>query len=153
LIGAIAAGNSAVIKPSELSVATEQALVELIPRYLDSNFYQVITGDIPVVTALLALRWDKIFFTGSTRVGRIIAKAAAEHLTPVSLELGGKSPTIIDQSVGDLELAAMRVMWGKNVNAGQTCIAPDYLFVHEKVSLYIGCTPISNSNYAYLSLR
>ncbi len=134
MIGAIAAGNSAIIKPSEMTPATEAVLRDLLPKYLDANYYRIVTGDIPVTTQLLSLRWDKIFFTGSTRVGRIVLEAAAKYLTPVSLELGGKSPTIVDESVGNLELAATRIAWGKNVNAGQTCIAPDYIFVHEKVT-------------------
>jgi aldehyde dehydrogenase (NAD+) len=114
--------------------ASEKMIQELLPKYLDNECFRVVCGDVQVTTELLSLRWDKIFFTGSTRVGRIVSRAAAEHLTPVSLELGGKSPTIIDESVVDLDLAAQRIMWGKCVNAGQTCIAPDYVYVHEKVS-------------------
>lgn len=131
--GAMAAGNAVVVKPSEMSTATEALLLEQLPRYLSGagGSYQVVTGDYTVSADLLKLRWDKIFFTGSTRVGKIVLRAAAEHLTPVSLELGGKSPTIIDKSVRSLELAVKRVVWGKCVNAGQTCIAPDYVFVHE----------------------
>mmetsp|Transcript_9633 Transcript_9633/g.15908 ORF Transcript_9633/g.15908 Transcript_9633/m.15908 type:complete len:461 (+) Transcript_9633:54-1436(+) len=132
MIGAIAAGNCVVVKPSEMTTAVEKLLCDLIPKYLDCECIKVVAGGISTTTELLALRWDKIFFTGSPRVGKIVMKAAAEHLTPVSLELGGKSPTIIDESVGDLEVAAQRVMWGKCANAGQTCIAPDYVFCHEK---------------------
>lgn len=132
LIGAICAGNVAVIKPSELSVATEQLLRERLPRYIDHDCFEVVCGGIPTTQALLAQHWDKIFFTGSTRVGKIVMQAAAQKLTPVSLELGGKSPTIIDESVTDLELATRRIIWGKCANAGQTCIAPDYVLCHEK---------------------
>ena len=132
MIGAIAAGNAAIIKPSEMSPASEKVLNELLPKYLDQRVYRVAIGDYKVNQALLSLRWDKIFFTGSTRVGKIVLQAAAENLTPVSLELGGKSPTIVDESVTDLELVAQRIVWGKNVNAGQTCIAPDYVYCHEK---------------------
>ena len=133
MIGAIAAGNCAVVKPSEMTPASEKILFEKLPRYLDSDCYRVVCGDVTVTTKLLSLRWDKIFFTGSPRVGKIVLKAAAEFLTPVSLELGGKSPTIIDASNIDLKLVVRRVLWGKFVNAGQTCIAPDYVFCHEKV--------------------
>ncbi len=122
------------IKPSEMSTAVEKLISTKLPQYVDKSCFQVVCGDIPVTTKLLALRWDKVFFTGSTRVGRIVMEAAAKHLTPVSLELGGKSPTIIDEDVGDLDVAVTRLVWGKCVNAGQTCIAPDYVFCHEKVS-------------------
>jgi aldehyde dehydrogenase (NAD+) len=133
VVGAIAAGNCVLIKPSEMSTAVEKVLTDHLPSYVDSDCIKIVTGGIGITTEILRLRWDKIFFTGSPRVGKIVMKAAAEHLTPVSLELGGKSPTIIDESVGDLDLAAQRVMWGKCCNAGQTCIAPDYVFCHEKV--------------------
>lgn len=133
MIGAVAAGNSAIIKPSELTPACEKVLSEILPRYLDSSHYRVVTGDYRANQALLNLRWDKIFFTGSTMVGKIILEAAAKHLTPVSLELGGKSPTVVDKAVGDLELAVQRIAWGKGVNCGQTCIAPDYVYVHESI--------------------
>lgn len=132
-VGAIMAGNCCVMKPSEMSSNSEQLLATLIPKYLDNDCFAVVCGGISTTTALLELPWNKIFFTGSTRVGKIVMKAAAEHLTPVSLELGGKSPTYIDESVGDIELAATRIMWGKCANAGQTCIAPDYVLCHEKV--------------------
>eukprot|EP00598_Pedospumella_elongata_P006884 CAMPEP_0184985614 /NCGR_PEP_ID=MMETSP1098-20130426/14206_1 /TAXON_ID=89044 /ORGANISM="Spumella elongata, Strain CCAP 955/1" /LENGTH=500 /DNA_ID=CAMNT_0027509707 /DNA_START=33 /DNA_END=1532 /DNA_ORIENTATION=- len=132
LMGAIAAGNCVLIKPSEMTSAVEKVLYDELPRYIDNDCIKVVTGGVSVTTDLLKLRWDKIFFTGSPRVGKIVMKAASEFLTPVSLELGGKSPTIIDESVGDLDLAAQRVMWGKCANAGQTCIAPDYVFCHEK---------------------
>jgi len=133
LVGAIASGNSVVMKPSEMTSHVEKVFSSLLMNYLDPDYFYVATGGVEVTTELLSLRWDKIFFTGSTRVGKIVLKAAAENLTPVSLELGGKSPTIIDQSVGDLEVAAQRILWGKCMNAGQTCIAPDYIYCHEKV--------------------
>lgn len=136
LMGAIAAGNCVLIKPSEMTSAVEKVLYDELPRYIDNDCIKVVTGGVSVTTDLLKLRWDKIFFTGSPRVGKIVMKAASEFLTPVSLELGGKSPTIIDESVGDLDLAAQRVMWGKCANAGQTCIAPDYVFCHEKVHFF-----------------
>lgn len=131
LVGAICAGNCAVLKPSEQSTACEKLVAELIPKYLDGTCYKVACGGVETNTNLLAESWDKIFFTGSTFVGKIVMKAAAERLTPVSLELGGKSPTIIGENPGDLTLAVDRIMWGKCANAGQTCIAPDYVLCHE----------------------
>lgn len=133
LAGAIAAGNCAMLKPSELSPACEALNVELINKYMDTTSVSIVTGEVPIVQKLLSCEWDKIFFTGSVRVGKIVMKAAAEFLTPVSLELGGKSPCYIDNSVTDMKLVARRVMWGKTVNAGQTCIAPDYILCHEDV--------------------
>ena len=130
LIGALLAGNCAVLKPSEVSKASEKLMVDLLPQYLDTECVAVVTGGVETNTALLDLAWDKIMFTGSTRVGRIVAMAAAKHLTPVTLELGGKSPTIVDASCTNLELAARRIVWGKISNAGQTCIAPDYVLCH-----------------------
>jgi acyl-CoA reductase-like NAD-dependent aldehyde dehydrogenase len=130
LIGAIAAGNCALIKPSEMSAQTEKLLAEVLPNYLDKDCFSFVCGGVSTTTELLKHQFDKIFFTGSPRVGKIVMRAAAEHLTPVSLELGGKSPTIVDETVTDMEVVAQRVLWGKCANAGQTCIAPDYLFVH-----------------------
>ena len=125
LAGALCAGNCAVLKPSELAVASEKVLSLLIPKYLDAECVTVLTGGVETSQALLTtVRWDKIFFTGSVRVGKIVMRAAAETLTPVTLELGGKSPVVIDESCENLELAAKRIMWGKCANAGQTCIAP-----------------------------
>jgi len=132
LIGAIMAGNCAVLKPSEMAAETEKLMLDLIPKYLDNDAFAVICGGISTTSALLAQKWDKIFFTGSTRVGKIVMKAAAENLTPVSLELGGKSPTFVDDSITDYDLVAQRICWGKYSNAGQTCVAPDYLLVHER---------------------
>lgn len=132
LVGAICAGNCCVIKPSELAPACEAFLVKILPKYLDNDCYKIVCGGVEVTKALLSQHWDKIFFTGSTRVGKIVMQAASAHLTPVSLELGGKSPTIIDESARDIELAVQRILWGKFANAGQTCIAPDYVLCHEK---------------------
>jgi aldehyde dehydrogenase (NAD+) len=132
LAAALAAGNAAVVKPSELAPATSEALARLLPRYLDPEAVRVVEGDAAVSSALLEERFDHVFFTGSTRVGRIVAEAAARHLTPTVLELGGKSPTIVDASA-DLEVTARRIAWGKFLNAGQTCIAPDYVLVHRSL--------------------
>ena len=121
LLGAIVAGNCALLKPSELTRNSEKLLEKLIPQYLDTEFFKVITGGIATTTSLLNQRWDKIFFTGSTRVGKVVLQAAAVNLTPVALELGGKSPTIIDKTVTDMALVAKRIMWGKLINSGQVC--------------------------------
>ena len=128
LVGALAAGNSVLLKPSELAPASSALLARLIPLYLDPQVVQVVEGGVNVSTELLAMKWDHIFFTGSTRVGRVVMEAAAQHLTPVTLELGGKSPAIVAADA-DLAIAARRIMWGKFLNAGQTCIAPDYVLV------------------------
>lgn len=132
LIGAIAAGNTIVLKPSELTANTSKVIKEIIESIFDKNFVAVVEGGVPVSQALLTQRWDYIFFTGSVPVGRIVAKAAAEFITPVTLELGGKSPCIVDDTA-TIKLAARRIVWGKFLNGGQTCIAPDYLLVHKKV--------------------
>jgi aldehyde dehydrogenase (NAD+) len=129
---AIAAGNAVVGKPSEVSPATAGAMAELVPEYLDRDAVAIVQGGVPEVTGLLAERWDHIFFTGNGTVGRIVMEAAARHLTPVTLELGGKSPVIVDRGA-NVEVAARRVAWGKLVNAGQTCIAPDYVLVDSRV--------------------
>ncbi|KIJ62191.1 hypothetical protein HYDPIDRAFT_95076 [Hydnomerulius pinastri MD-312] len=131
MIGAIAAGNCFVLKPSELSPATSGLLAELIPKYLDSDVVRVVLGAVPETTKLLELPWDHILYTGSGRVAKIVCAAAAQTLSPVSLELGGKSPVVIDPKC-DLKTAAKRIMWGKCVNAGQTCVAPDYILVPEQ---------------------
>jgi aldehyde dehydrogenase (NAD+) len=132
LVGALAAGNCAVVKPSELAPATSSLLAETLPRYLDPECVQVVEGGQSESTALLAERWDYIFYTGNPRVGRVVMEAAAKHLTPITLELGGKSPCIVDRSA-NLRVAARRIMWGKLMNAGQVCIAPDYVLVDEAV--------------------
>lgn len=126
LVGALAAGNAVIIKPSEVAENTSKMLAELIPKYLDSDAVAVIEGGIPETTALLEQRFDKIFYTGNGHVGRIVMQAAVKHLTPVTLELGGKSPCLVDASA-DLDVAARRIVWGKFFNAGQTCVAPDYI--------------------------
>eukprot|EP01087_Luapelamoeba_hula_P000937 TRINITY_DN1069_c0_g1_i1.p1 TRINITY_DN1069_c0_g1~~TRINITY_DN1069_c0_g1_i1.p1 ORF type:complete len:469 (-),score=78.96 TRINITY_DN1069_c0_g1_i1:152-1558(-) len=132
LIGALSAGNCVALKPSEVAVQTSKVLTELIPKYLDTSAVKVIEGAVPETTALLKLKWDHIFYTGNGTVGRIVMRAAAEHLTPVTLELGGKSPCIVDKEV-DQDVAARRIIWGKFANAGQTCIAPDYLLIHQDI--------------------
>lgn len=119
LLNALAAGNCAVLKPSELTPATSALLARLIPAYVDRRAVRVVEGAIPETTALLAQRWDFIFFTGSEVVGRIVHAAASKHLTPCVLELGGKSPVVVDKSVADIDLAARRIVWGKLTNAGQ----------------------------------
>ena len=129
---ALAAGNCVLAKPSELAPACSAALARLLPRYVDPDAVVVVEGGVDETTALLAERWDHIFFTGSTAVGRIVAEAAAKHLTPTVLELGGKSPTYVHRSA-DLDVAARRIAWGKFLNAGQTCIAPDYVLVDHQV--------------------
>jgi acyl-CoA reductase-like NAD-dependent aldehyde dehydrogenase len=129
LIGAIAAGNCSMIKPSELTKCTEAIILKLIPQYMDNDAVEVVTGAIKTTTSLLNQKWDKIFFTGSTRVGKVVAQAAAKHLTPVALELGGKSPTIIDKSVTNMDLIAKRILWGKLVNSGQVSNVIVFLYV------------------------
>ncbi len=129
LVASLAAGNAAVLKPSEIAPATADLIADIVPRYLDSRAVVVVAGGVPETTALLEQRFDRIFFTGSGRVGRIVMAAAAKHLTPVTLELGGKSPCIVDASA-KLGVAARRIAFGKFSNAGQTCLAPDYVLVH-----------------------
>jgi aldehyde dehydrogenase (NAD+) len=129
---AIAAGNTVAVKPSELAPATSALLAELLPSYLDERAVAVAEGGPTEAAALLEQRWDHIFFTGSGRVGRLVMAAAARHLTPVTLELGGKNPAIVDHSA-DIDVAARRVVWGRFLNAGQTCVAPDYVLVHKSV--------------------
>jgi aldehyde dehydrogenase (NAD+) len=128
LVCAIAAGNCAVLKPSELAPRTAEAIAELMRDCFDEQLVMVVTGGADVAEALLRERFDKIFFTGSTRVGRMVMTAAAKHLTPVTLELGGKCPAIVCADAF-LALAARRIAWGKFMNAGQTCVAPDWVLV------------------------
>lgn len=132
LIAAIAAGNCAVVKPSEYAPATAGVIREMIESFYESNFISVVTGGVETSSALLAEPFDHIFFTGSPRVGKIVMKAAAENLVPVTLELGGKSPCIVEPDAS-LKLTAKRIVSGKFINAGQTCIAPDYLLVNRSV--------------------
>jgi aldehyde dehydrogenase (NAD+) len=130
LAAALAAGNVAIVKPSELVPHTSAALARLIAATFEPDVVACVEGGVAETTALLAERFDHIFYTGNGRVGRIVMQAAAKHLTPVTLELGGKSPCIVDADC-DLEVAARRIAWGKFVNMGQTCVAPDYVLVHE----------------------
>lgn len=132
MVGAIAAGNCVIIKPSEVSSACASLMAEITPKYLDPACYQVYLGGVEETTELLKERFDYIFYTGSTIVGKIVHQAASKHLTPTTLELGGKSPVYMDATV-DIEIATRRVMWGKCMNAGQTCIAPDYLLCNKQV--------------------
>ncbi|WP_235822185.1 aldehyde dehydrogenase [Gottfriedia luciferensis] len=132
LIGAIAGGNTAVVKPSELSPNSSALIARLIKETFSNEYVICIEGGIEVSNALLNKQFDHIFFTGSVPVGKIVMEAASKNLTPVTLELGGKSPTIIDSSA-NIKLAARRVAWGKFFNAGQTCVAPDYLYVHKSI--------------------
>ncbi|KII87684.1 hypothetical protein PLICRDRAFT_141625 [Plicaturopsis crispa FD-325 SS-3] len=128
IAGALAAGTPVCLKPSENSPATSALIAELVPKYLDEDLVRVVNGGIAESTKILDLQWDHILYTGGSHVGRIVAAAAAKHLTPVTLELGGKSPVVIDPAC-DLNLCARRLLWGKFTNAGQTCVAPDYVLV------------------------
>lgn len=132
LIGAIAAGNCAIIKPSEIAPATSKVVAELTEAIFPPHYVSVQEGGVEVAQSLLAEKFDHIFFTGGTRIGQIVMEAAAKTLTPVTLELGGKSPCIVDSDI-KLEVAAKRIVWGKFLNAGQTCVAPDYLLVKEEI--------------------
>jgi acyl-CoA reductase-like NAD-dependent aldehyde dehydrogenase len=130
LIAAVAAGNQVVVKPSELTPNTSSIILKIITKAFHINHVEVILGGVEVAQKLLLQRWDYIFFTGSVAVGKVVARAAAENLTPITLELGGKNPCIIDETA-NLKLAAKRIVWGKFVNVGQTCIAPDYILIHK----------------------
>src|SRR5690625_2220817 len=157
-IGAIAAGNCIVLKPSELAQATSSLLKKMIQSIFDKSYFSVIEGDRNVSQNILKQKFDYIFFTGSTETGKIIMREASKHLTPVTLELGGKSPVIVDEDA-NINLAAKRIVWGKFTNAGQTCVAPDYLYVHEKVKFrvlkamkkyiksFYGKSPLKNNDF------
>ena len=157
--GAIAAGNAVVMKPSEVSAATSALLGELVPKYMDPSAVVIVEGGVPETTDLLEQRFDHIFYTGNGTVGRIVMAAAVKNLTPITLELGGKSPVIVDSSA-NLKVSAHRIAWGKWLNAGQTCVAPDYVLVDEKVrdafvdelgkaiSEFYGENPQSSESYA-----
>jgi aldehyde dehydrogenase (NAD+) len=132
LIGALAAGNTAIIKPSDKTPETVEILREIIEEVFDKEHVDVVTGNREAVSELIHSDFDYIFFTGSVPVGKIVMEAASKNLTPVTLELGGKSPAIVHKDA-DIEKAAARIAWGKYYNAGQTCIAPDYIYVHEDV--------------------
>jgi aldehyde dehydrogenase (NAD+) len=159
LISAFAAGNQVVLKPSELTPKTSEIIEKIISKVFHKNDVNVMEGGIEVSQQLLSERWDYIFFTGSVAVGKIVAKAAAENLTPVTLELGGKNPCIIDETA-NLKLAAKRIVWGKFINAGQTCIAPDYVliqkdmkshfvdFLKEEITKAYGENPVESPDFA-----
>ena len=132
LIAALAAGNCVVVKPSELSAHTEKVIRDMITECFDERVVSVVCGGADVAQALLAQKFDHIFYTGSETAGRAVMSAAAKHATPVTLELGGKSPCVVDEHC-NLKKAAKRIVWGKFLNAGQTCVAPDYLLVHRQI--------------------
>ena len=159
LVGAIAAGNCVVVKPSENAPNTSKILANIIHQNFDQSYIALVEGDKEIGEQLLEEKWDRIFFTGSTAIGKIVMAAAAKHLTPVTLELGGKSPCIVDTDI-DIEVTARRIVWGKFVNAGQTCIAPDYLLVNQAIKQelliaiakyikkFFGASPESSPDYA-----
>lgn len=158
LVDAIAAGNSVIVKPSEISPNTSAVIEKLIAQTFDAGHVTTVQGAVEGCTFLLDQDFDYIFYTGSTRVGKIVMQKAAEHFTPVTLELGGKSPCIVDETA-NLRLAAKRIVFGKLLNCGQTCVAPDYLYCHESVKdelvkeisrqiiLQYSVDPINNPNY------
>ncbi|MEH2406085.1 aldehyde dehydrogenase [Nostoc sp.] len=159
LIGAIAAGNCAIIKPSEIASHTSHIITEIFAKHFDQAYIAVVEGGVETSQKLLAEKFDHIFFTGGTAVGKIIMAAAAKYLTPVTLELGGKSPCIVDTDI-NLEHTVRRITWGKFINAGQTCIAPDYLLVDKKIKKdlidgiekclkeFYGDNPVTSPDYA-----
>ena len=159
LLGAIAAGNCAIIKPSEIAANTAEVVADLIANIFESNYVAVITGGVEISQQLLAEKFDHILFTGGTKVGKIVMEAAAKNLTPVTLELGGKSPCIVDDNI-QLEYTAKRITWGKFINAGQTCVAPDYLLLNkliksdllekikQSIDKFYGKNPAASPDYA-----
>lgn len=159
LVSALAAGNTAILKPSEHAPATAALISTLIAQAFPPEIVQVVQGDGSTAQALLAERFDHIFFTGGERIGKVVMAAAAQHLTPVTLELGGKSPAVV-LSDADLEVTSRRLVWGKCLNAGQTCIAPDYLLVErstrealvqalgERITACFGEEPLHSSDLA-----
>ena len=158
LIGAIVGGNCVVLKPSEYSVNTSAIIVKIIKECFSESYIAVVEGGKEVNQEILKEKFDYIFFTGSTKVGQIVMEAASKHLTPVTLELGGKSPCIVCEDA-DISIAAKRIVWGKVINSGQTCIAPDYLLVHKSkkkelmdkikdvIAEFYGNDPIKNDDY------
>lgn len=148
LVGAIACGNCAVIKPSEYSPKTSAIISKIISKTFDKNYIAVVEGDKNASQTLLDNKFDLIFFTGSSKVGKIVMEKAASHLTPVVLELGGKSPCIIDKTA-DIKLAGKRITWGKCLNSGQTCVAPDYLLVHKSIKKQLIDEIIKNNELFY----
>ena len=159
MVGALAAGNCVIGKPSEVTASVSAALARLVPQYLDRDCVAIVEGGVPEAQALLAERFDHIFYTGSGRVGRVVMEAAAKHLTPVTLELGGKSPTIVDDDV-NVDVAGRRIAFGKFLNAGQTCVAPDYVLVSrpradelvdrigDAIRQFYGADPARSPDYA-----
>ena len=161
LVAAIAAGNAAVIKPSELAPATSGALAKFLPVYLDERVYAVVEGGVDTSTELLAARWDHIFYTGGERVAKIVAAAAAKHLTPATLELGGKSPAVVEN---DSLASAKRLAYAKFMNAGQTCVAPDYVLsvgdsselirrLGQAITSFYGKEPLTHSDFGRIVSR
>ncbi len=162
LVGAIAAGNCAILKPSEIASHTSNVLADIIQKHFDPAYVAVVEGGVETSQQLLAEKFDHIFFTGGTAIGKIVMEAAAKHLTPVTLELGGKSPCIVDADI-NIEHTARRITWGKFINAGQTCIAPDYLLVDKTIKQdlldtiqkclreFYGNEPASSPDYARIS--
>jgi aldehyde dehydrogenase (NAD+) len=158
LVGAISAGSCAVLKPSELAPHTSRVMAELITETFEPAFVAAVEGGVETSQRLLAEKWDHIFFTGGSAIGRVVMEAAAKHLTPVTLELGGKSPCLVDEDT-DLDLTARRIVWGKFFNAGQTCVAPDYLLVppslkeallermRRETERFFGADPAKSSDY------
>ena len=158
LVGAIIGGNTAIIKPSELTPNTSNIIDQMIRELFNEEYVAVVQGGVETSTELLKQKFDFIFFTGSVQVGKIVMEAASKHLTPLVLELGGKSPTIVHHDA-NLSITAKRIIWGKFTNAGQTCIAPDYIYVHEKVKnqliqamkqeiiQFYGNQPLENEEY------
>ncbi len=159
LIGAIISGNCATIKPSELSFNTSKVIKDMIEEYFDKEYIAVVEGDIATNKYLLSKKFDYIFFTGSPAVGKIVMEAASKNLTPITLELGGKSPCVVDESC-DIDMSAKKIVWGKLLNGGQTCIAPDYIIAHTKIKdeliesmkkyidEFYGASPIKSDDYA-----
>ena len=159
LVGATAAGNCAVVKPSELSPNVSKVITKIINDNFDKEYIVSVEGGVETSEQLLSQKFDYIFYTGSTTVGRIVMEAAAKNLTPVTLELGGKSPCIVDKET-NLDNAAKRITWGKLINCGQTCVAPDYLFVHKAIkdelierivaaiNEFYGSNPINSEQYS-----
>lgn len=164
LIGAIAAGNTAIIKPSEFSVNTSNIIAEIIKETFPSEYISVVLGGIETNQQLLDQKFDYIFFTGSTNVGKIVMEKASKHLTPISLELGGKSPVIVD-CTANIKVSAKRIAFGKFLNAGQTCIAPDYMYIHkdikkeflvalkEAIKKFYGDNPMESPNFGSIINR
>ena len=151
LIDALAAGNTVVLKPSEFSPYTSQVIKDMIEEYFDPEYVACVLGDSEVSSKLLDSKFDYIFYTGSKRVGKIVMNKASQYLTPVTLELGGKSPCIVDKDA-DIKLAARRIVFGKYLNCGQTCVAPDYMLVHESIKdQFIECV-ISEIQRQYANL-